>query len=334
METQTVARAEPGTIASAEATGRGAVEDAIRIEHLTKRYAGGTLALNDVSLRVRRGEVMGFLGPNGAGKTTAIRTMLDLLRPTSGTVTVLGHDSRAGSVEIRRRTGYLPGELPLQGRATAAEILLHLGYLRGGVERAVIEDLAERLVLDLHKPVGRLSKGNKQKVGLIQAFMHRPDLLILDEPTSGLDPLVQQTFQRMVLEAKANGQTVFLSSHTLPEVERIADRVAILRQGRLIAVESIHEIKARAIRRIEIEFAEPVRPEAFARLNGVRDVEVEGRTLRAVVLGSVDELIKEAARFTVIGIRTHEPDLEEIFLELYGEASPGARLEAPNGHAA
>ena len=305
-------------------------DSAIVTRDLTKRYDRPQPALDGLNLTVRRGEVFGFLGPNGAGKSTTIRLLLDLIRPTGGTATILGHDSQRDSVAIRQRTGYLPGELHLPGRETAGDFLLHLGYLRGGPDGPRIRDLAERLQLDLGRPVGKLSKGNKQKVGLIQAFMHTPDLLILDEPTDGLDPLVQHTFQEMVREARANGQTVFLSSHTLPEVERIADRVAILRAGKLVTVASIDDIRARARHEIEFEFAGAPPADAFARLNDVQDVAVNGERLTATVAGDIDALVKTAAHYTVKSIRTHDPDLEEIFLDLYrpDHAAPSASAPA------
>ena len=292
-------------------------DHAIQTSGLTKSYHASRPALDALDLTVNRGEVFGFLGPNGAGKSTTIRLLLDLIHPTGGTSRVLGLDSRRDSVAIRRRTGYLAGELHLPGRETAADLLLHLGFLRGRPDRQRIADLAERLHLDLTKPVGRMSKGNKQKVGLIQAFMHDPDLLILDEPTSGLDPLVQHEFQAMVLAARSNGQTVFLSSHTLPEVERIADRVAILKTGRLVRVATMRDIRAEARRRIEIEFDDAPSPDAFTGIAGVSDVLVRDTVMTATVAGEMDGLIKTAAQHTVRGIHTHDADLEEIFLDYY-----------------
>lgn len=291
---------------------------AIHTEDLTKQY-GAHRGVERLSLDVRAGEVFSFLGPNGAGKTTTIRLLLDFLRPTRGRATILGMDSRAQSVAIHRRIGYLPGELALYDRMTGRDLLAYFAHLRGGVDRRYTSALAERLAVDLARPIRTLSKGNKQKIGLIQAFMSRPELLVLDEPTDGLDPLVQQEFHRMVAEVKAEGRTVFLSSHVLGEVERIADRVGIIRDGRLIVVEEIHALKARAVRQMEILFAAPVPREPFQTLPGVRDLHLDGAALRCTVTGVVDPLIKAAARFTVESVTSREPDLEEIFLTYYDE---------------
>jgi len=283
---------------------------------LTKYY-GKSRGVLDLNLSIREGEVFGYLGPNGAGKTTTIRTLLDLIRPTRGGATIFGLDTRQRSREIRRRVGYLPGELALYDKMTGAEVLRYMANLRGGVEWKRVQGLAGRLSCDLARPIRILSHGNKQKIGLIQAFMRQPDLLILDEPTTGLDPLVQQEFYRLIAEAKASGQTVFLSSHILPEVERVCDRVGIIREGRLIAVEDVAALKARALRRLEIHFAAPVPQEAFARLEGVRDVTVDDGILRCTVVGTVDAVIKAAVQYTVVNVISHEPSLEEIFLAYY-----------------
>ena len=290
----------------------------VLIEGLGKRY-GRHQALHGLDLTVEPGEVFGFLGPNGAGKTTTIRLLLDLIRPSAGSVRVFGMDPRAHAVEIRRRAGYLPGELTLEGRQTAGELLAFLGHLRGGIDARRIHALAERLDLDLSRPIRGLSKGNKQKVGLVQAFMHHPDLLILDEPTSGLDPLLQQEFLDWVRQARADGQTVFMSSHVLAEVQHVADRVGIVRAGRMVAVDDVDSMRARAVRRIEIHFDAPVPKSAFAFLAGVRDVTVDGATLRCLIEGHADALVKAAAQFTVVDLKAEEPDLEELFLSYYTE---------------
>jgi ABC-2 type transport system ATP-binding protein len=299
--------------------------EAIRTDGLTKVYAGKVTAVRDLDLTVRRGEVFGFLGPNGAGKTTTIRTLLDLIRPTHGKAEVLGLDVRRSGVELRRRLGYLPGDLELYPRMTAREVLTYLGNLRGGVPRKNVDALAERLDLDLSRPVGTLSHGNRQKVGLVQAFVHRPELLVLDEPTAGLDPLLQQEFYRLVRETVEDGRTVFLSSHVLSEVERIADRVGIIRSGELVVVEEVEALKARATRRIEVELARPAAGAPFLGLPGVREAETEDRLVRFVVEGSVDGLVKALAEHEVVTITSHEPDLEEIFLGYYrqdGDRAP------------
>ncbi len=293
-------------------------EAVIRTDGLTKRY-GARRGIEDVSFSVSRGEIFGFLGPNGAGKTTTIRTLLDLIRPTSGRASVFGLDSRDGSVEIRRRTGYVPGDLSLYGRLTGGEVVAYLGHLRGRDDRGDAARLADRLDADLTRPVRTLSHGNRQKVGLIQAFVHRPELLLLDEPTIGLDPLVQHEVHGIIREAREDGRTVFLSSHVLPEVEALCDRVAIVRDGRLVAVEHIDALKAGALRRLEIHFDEPVREAEFARLPGIRDVEVRGAVVRCTVMGSLDAVIKAAAAHTVVDVVSEEATLEEVFLTFYGE---------------
>ena len=293
--------------------------DAIRTRGLTKVYRGGPTAVRELDLAVRTGEIFGFLGPNGAGKTTTIRILLDLLRPTSGEVSVLGLDPRRDGVELRRRIGYLPGDLALYPKLTAGETIEYLASLRNGAGRARVAELAERLGLRLERPVGTLSHGNRQKVGLVQAFMHDPELLVLDEPTGGLDPLLQQEFHRLVEEAAAAGCTVFLSSHVLSEVERVADRVGILRGGQLVALEEMAALKERATRRLQVELGAPVDASTFARLPNVRDAQANGIHLRLVVEGSVDAVVKALAEHEVVTITSHEPDLEEVFLDYYRE---------------
>ena len=290
---------------------------AIVTDQLTKSY-GSSRGIVDVSMTIEAGEVFGFLGPNGAGKTTTIRTLLDFIRPTAGRATVLGLDPHRNSVEIHRRVGYLPGEFSLYEHMTGRDYLGFFATLRGGVDQQVIDALAERLQSDLDTKIASLSHGNRQKIGLVQAFMHQPPLLILDEPTQGLDPIVQQTFHGLVLEARQAGQTVFLSSHVLPEVERVCDRVGIIREGRLIAVEDVGALKTHAVREVELHFAAPVPTDAFADLPGVRDLEIHGDVVRCKVSGSMDALIKAAARLEVIDIESHEPSLEDIFLTFYG----------------
>jgi beta-exotoxin I transport system ATP-binding protein len=294
------------------------VAEVIVAEQLTKSY-GNRRGVVDLSFSVRPGEVFGYLGPNGAGKTTTIRTMLDFIRPTSGRMRVFGLDSRQDSIEIHRRTGYLPGERTLYERLTGAEFLAHFAALRGGVDRTFVRELADRFECDLGTRIRSLSHGNKQKVGLIQAFMHRPELVVLDEPTQGLDPLVQQAFHELVEEVRTEGRTVFLSSHVMPEVERLCDRVGIIREGRLIAIEDIGDLKARAMRTLEVHFSHPVSTEAFSGLPGVREVEAHGDTLRLTVAGPLDAIVKAAGRFEVVDVATHEPSLEDVFLAFYGK---------------
>ncbi|GGL06875.1 ABC transporter [Sphaerisporangium melleum] len=288
----------------------------VQTEGLTKFY-GKRRGLEDLTLEIRPGEVFGYLGPNGAGKTTTIRLLLDVIRPTRGVARLFGADPRDAAV--RGRVGYLPGELALEGREKASEYLAYLAGVRGGIGKGMIETLAERLEVDLSVRMGRLSKGNKQKVGLIQAFMHEPDLLILDEPTSGLDPLVQQEFLAMVREARTAGRTVLMSSHVLAEVEHVSNRVGIVRRGRLVAVEDIAALREKAVRKVELHFDAPVPEEAFRDLPGVRDLKIEGAALSCTIDGRPDALIKAAARFTVVHLVSAEPDLEEIFLTYYSE---------------
>ncbi len=296
--------------------------EVIVTEALTKSY-GSRRGVVDLTFSVAPGEVFGYLGPNGAGKTTTIRTLLDLIRPTSGRASVFGLDSHRDAVRIHARVGYLPGEFSLYDHMTGAEYLTYLASLRGGVPAARIVELAERLDVDLSARIGTLSHGNRQKVGLIQAFMHRPELLVLDEPTQGLDPLIQHEFYRLIEETRAEGRTVFLSSHVMPEVERVCDRVGIIREGRLVAVEDIGELRAKELRTLEIRFAEPVPAEAFAGVPGVREVELAGDLARVTVSGPMDALIKRIATFEVVDLTSHEPSLEEIFLAFYGKGEAG-----------
>jgi ABC-2 type transport system ATP-binding protein len=281
------------------------------------KYYGTVRGIEDLSLEVHEGEIFGFLGPNGAGKSTTISTMLDFIRPTTGTATLLGMDSRRDSVAIHREVGYLPGELSMYERMTGRELLRYLAALRRVEATAEIASLAERLDLDLDRRIRAYSSGNRQKVGLVQAFMHRPRLLILDEPTNGLDPIVQQEFYSMLREVCDEGRTVFLSSHILPEVERITDRAAIIRRGRLMVVAEIDELKQQAYRRIELTFTSPVDASAFESLETVHDVLATGNTLTVTVAGSVDPVIKVAASYQVENIVSHEGDLEAAFLAYY-----------------
>ena len=291
-------------------------EAAITTEGLVKRY-GRTRGLAGLDLEVLRGEVYGFLGPNGAGKTTTIRLLVDLIRPTQGRVSVLGLDPRRDGVALRRRVGYLAGDFVVDGRQTGQELLTFLGNLRGGVSPARIGALADRLDLDLSRKIKSLSKGNRQKLGVVQAFMHTPELLILDEPTSGLDPFLQQEFVAMAGEARDAGQTIFMSSHVMSEVQQVADRVGIIREGRLVTVDRVETLRERAVRKLEIHFDAPVAAEEFAALAGVTDLRVDGRILRCRLAGRADALVKAAARHTVIDLLSEEPDLEELFFDYY-----------------
>ena len=296
---------------------------AIRTAHLTKDYGNGR-GLFDLGLEVQRGEILGFLGPNGAGKSTTMRLLLDLIKPTSGSAMLLGLDSRADSLETRRRVGFLPGELALYPTLTGRAMLAHLAELRGGVDPGILEELAERFDADLDRRIRELSTGNRQKLGLIQAFMHEPELLILDEPIAGIDPLVQESFHELLREVAGQGRTVFLSSHTLSEVEQVADRVAMLRHGRLVVVDSLAGLRDVAVRRLEIEFAgEAPRVEELRALPGVLELSAEGRQLVVTFEGSADSLVKAIARHEVRSIRSRDDDLEEIFLRYYRDRDGG-----------
>ena len=290
---------------------------AVAAEGLTKFY-GSSRGVEDLSFEARPGEVFGFLGPNGAGKTTTIRLMLDFLRPTRGSIRVLGLDPRRDAREVHARTGYLPGELALYDRLTGEAFLRMVERLRDGAPARRTDELAHRFDLDLSRRIRDLSHGNRQKVGLVLAFAHDPELLVLDEPTQGLDPLMQQTFYALVEEARGRGATVFLSSHVMPEVERTCDRVAIVRDGRVVTVEDIGSLKAKSLRSIEFHFATAVGAEAFRGLPGVRDVSAHGEAVRVSVEGPVDAIVKAAARFEVVDLVSQEPTLEDVFLAFYG----------------
>lgn len=262
--------------------------------------------------------MFGFLGPNGAGKSTTIRLLMDYIRPSSGRATIFGLDAHDHAQEIHARTGILPGDLAFYPKLTGEENLRYLANLRGGVDWAFVHQLAERLDADLSRQVKAYSSGNRQKIGLIQAFMHKPELLILDEPTGGLDPLIQQEFYALVREAINAGQTVFLSSHNLPEVERVCDRVGIIREGKLVAVEQVAALKAKALRQIEIVFDGPAPRQAFEGLPGVRDVTAVNSHLRCTIAGTIDPVVKKAAQYTVVNMISQDPNLEDIFLAFYG----------------
>ncbi|RJP35406.1 MAG: ABC transporter ATP-binding protein [Actinobacteria bacterium] len=296
----------------------------IRTEGLTKLY-GKSRGIIGVDFEVRAGEIFGFLGPNGAGKTTTIRLLLDFIRPTSGSAELFGLDSRKGSVAIHRRTGYLPGELALYEKMTGADLARFFANLRGGVDWSYVDELAQRLDSDLSVPIRSLSRGNKQKVGLIQALMHGPELLILDEPTAGLDPLIQQEFYRIIEACREEGRTAFVSSHNLHEVERLCDRVGIIREGRLVDVEEISAIKQRALHHLEIHFAAAPPPETLSGIPGLRDLRMEGETLYCTIQGSMDALVKAIARYEVSNILSYETPLEDIFLAYYGEGENDAQ---------
>lgn len=289
---------------------------------LTHRY-GKFTAVKNVNLTVCRGEIFGFLGPNGAGKTTTIRTLLDFIRPTEGSVKIFGLDIRQNSVEIRRRTGYMPSELTLWENWTGVQYIRWLSRVYGKDVMPEAERLAERLQYDLKRSLSGMSTGMRRKMGLIAALVHRPELLILDEPTNGLDPLMQAAFHEILLEAKAEGRTVFLSSHMLPEVEQICDRVGIIRDGELQAVETIDNLTRVAFRWMTLTFDQPIRMNGFQVVRGVSEFETQDNEVRMKVSGDadLDGLIKLAAQYTVKDLKFEQPTLEEVFLAYYGDRS-------------
>lgn len=297
--------------------------NAIELQELSKTY-GSVRGLAGLSLEVRRGEVFGYLGPNGAGKSTTIRLLLDLIRPTAGSARVLGLDPRTDAVQLHTKIGYLAGDFVVPGRQRVGATLRFLAALRGGVATERIDTLCARLELDQSAQVKSLSKGNRQKLGLVQAFMHEPELLILDEPTSGLDPLGQQRFLDMTAEAAANGQTVFMSSHIMSEVEAVADRVAIIREGELVASSTVSGLRANAVRDVEVTFAEPVGTADFTRMANVSDVEVDGTTLHCQVTGSPDALLRALVAHHVLALSVTEPALEDLFHGYYTGESDAA----------
>ena len=293
-------------------------ETALMAQGLEKSY-GKVRALRGLDLEVQRGEIFGFLGPNGAGKTTTIRCMLDLIRPQGGTIRVLGIDPQAEPVAVRARTGYLPGELQVDPNMTVEGALRYFNALRGNkVDWGFVRQLAERLDLPLKPAIKNLSHGNKQKVGVVQALMHRPELLLLDEPTLGLDPLMQHEVLHLITEAKANGATVFFSSHIMSEVESVAERVAIIRKGVVVEVAEPATLINRALRRANVRFKQPVDIGSLANVPGVTVLsQDDGTSVLLQVEGEMDNLIKALAAFPVSDFETERPSLEEVFLAYY-----------------
>jgi len=298
---------------------------AIETRQLGKNYGSNT-ALHGLDIAVDEGSIFGVIGPNGAGKTTTMRLLLDIIRPSSGSAQVLGRDPRQAGSRTRRDIGFVPGELRLEGRVTGRQLLRHYERISGPVAPGAIDGLADRLGLDLGRQVHTLSKGNKQKLGLVQAFMHQPRLLVLDEPTSGLDPLVQQEFLTMLREAADNGQTVFLSSHVLSEIQQAADTVAILRGGRLVTVSDVESLRLTAIRHVRLAVtdatAQAVR-ESIAAVPGVSELRLAGSdraAITATIEGDIDPFVKAVSRFHVTDLVVEEPDLEESVLRLYNIA--------------
>ena len=291
---------------------------------LSKTYGTSVEALVGLDLEVASGEVFGYLGPNGAGKSTTIRLLLGMIRPTGGSAHVFGVDTWRRAVEAHARVGYLPGDLRLSDRLTGGEQLESFARLRGGVDDRLRAELCERLGVVLDRPIRQLSKGNRQKLGIVQAFMHRPELVVLDEPTSGLDPLLQSEVRALIREAAGEGRTVFLSSHSLDEVQHVADRVGIIRSGRLTDVDSVERLRERSLRHVTITFDGPVDAAPFAALAGVRVVRADGAVLHLTAPEpAMDGLVKAAAARRLVDFVSQPADLEEIFLELYREPDDG-----------
>ena len=289
----------------------------LRIEGLVKRY-GRVEAVRGIDLEVGPGEVLGFLGPNGAGKSTTIRCVLGLLRPTAGRILVFGHDATRDGTMVRRRVAYVPGELRLPDHLTGLDFVTSIGRLRGGLDRARRDRLAERLRLDLRRPMGDLSTGNRRKVALLLAFLAGADLLVLDEPTIGLDPLMQHVFLELVDEARAGGATVFLSSHVLSEVQRVAERVAVLRSGQVVFQGSVSSLRGRARQHVDVWFSDEVPEAELDAIDGLVERRLQGRHLTATLAGPIQPLLVVLASHPVASMLIEEPDLEEAFFELYG----------------
>ena len=290
----------------------------ISISNLSKHY-DSVVAVDDLNLSIEPGEVFGFIGPNGAGKTTTIRLLVGLLKPTRGNAQIFGMDCWANGANLRNRIGYLPGDLYVYQKMTTRSFVRYFARLRKTDTAEETDRLAGLFDLDLDRPIGQLSKGNRQKAGLIQALAHRPDLLVLDEPTSGLDPLLQQEFLELMGHIRERGQTVFLSSHLLDEVERIADRIGVINNGQLNRIGTVEELRATARRIVEIRFEHPPAASEFADVEGVSNAEIHGTTLKCVATGSMDALMKAAAQQTVVDVRSQEENLEELFLDMYRE---------------
>jgi ABC-2 type transport system ATP-binding protein len=295
---------------------------AVRTAGLTKDYGAGR-GLFDLDLHVAQQEVFGYLGPNGAGKTTTIRLLMGMIRPTGGSAYVFGLDTVRDAVQVKRKAGYLPGDVPQFGSLRGSEVVAYFGGMRGGADPRVVRGISERFDLDLNRRFREYSTGNKQKLGILLAFMHRPDLLILDEPTGRLDPLNQQEFYALLREARAGGATVFLSSHILSEVEHVCDRVGIIRSGRLVRVAQLEELRHIRVHRVEVEFASGSDvPETRIRAApGVEDVVVADHRVTCTVRGSFEPLLDAIRGAEVTNLVSTEPSLEEVFLSYYTETT-------------
>ena len=301
---------------------------AIETFGLTKMY-GGTTAVADLNLRVEAGQVFGFLGPNGAGKSTTIRMLLALQRPTRGRAALLGLDAAADSVEVHRRVGYLPGDLELFPRLTGREHIAWLARARGIDAGSAAGQLIDRFQVVVDRPVHELSKGNRQKIGLVLALMHRPELLVLDEPTSGLDPLMQHEFENLLKETIAEGRTVFLSSHELAEVQRIADRIAIIKAGRLVVEDTVDRLRRAAPQKMEVRFSRPIDPVELSAVRGVTVTASDGPRVTLDVTGEIAPVLKVIASHDPVDLISRPPGLDELFLGFYRGSPEGEASRAP-----
>lgn len=300
-------------------------EFAIQTHQLTKTY-GANRGIRNINLSIRRGEIFGFLGPNGAGKSTTLRTMIGLMKPTSGRVDILGMNPHTQTTDVLAKVGNLPTEFSLADRMTGRQMISLFARLRGLKDTSYADEIAGRLDADLDRPMRRLSRGNKQKIGIVHALYHKPDVVLLDEPTGGLDPLVQESFLTLLTEAKERGQTIFFSSHVLSEIERVADRVGIIRNGEVVAVENPHDLTGKAHRHVRVEFTSPLSVSGRERLGNIPDVgdfSVEERIARFTVSGNIDVVIKTLSQYSVRALDVERPSLEEIFMTFYGPAENG-----------
>ncbi len=290
----------------------------IQLDNVTKRY-GSSIGIEDVSLTVEKGSIFGFLGPNGAGKTTTINMLVDLLRPTKGDIKIFGLDSVRDSVEIKRRIGFLAGDIALDPGLTGWQQLEFFGNLRGSFDRRYVNELAKSLDCRLDRKFRTLSRGNKQKVGLIAALMHKPELLILDEPTSGLDPLIQSAFNDIIMDHRKQGKTVFISSHILSEVQAVCDRVVFIREGRMLAESSIDELSVGLPKEVMITSKDKKLPQELKKINGFDGAKVSGQTISGPYSGDVNELLAVLSRHKIDNLHMHEADLESVFMHFYGD---------------
>src|SRR6202521_4461397 len=302
-----------------------ASEPVIIIDNFHKSY-GKIQAVKGISMRVERGEIFGFLGPNGAGKTTTIRCMLDVIRPTSGTLRVLGLDAQRDKMELHRHIGYLPGDVRLPGQMTGKQIINYFSRLQG-LEPVLLNDLVARFDVEIKRPLKGYSKGMRQKIGIVLAFMCDPEVLILDEPTSGLDPLLQKVFNEFLLEEQARGKTIFMSSHIMSDVEKICQRVAVIRQGEIVTIEEVEKLRQKAGQRVTVEFGDPVSADEVARMPGVSMVTSHNHAYHFNVSGSMDALIKALSHHEVLRLQAEEAPLEEVFLKFY--ESPQEQTSTP-----